>query len=79
MAEFLIKPHRVVTHTLFGIVVAHLNETGHREVLAQRMTVEAVVGQKAPQIRMAIEQHSEQIVNLALDTSQPRDRRRSRS
>ena len=67
MAEFLIKPHRVVTHTLFRIVVAHLNETGHREVLAQRVTVEAVVGQKAPQIRMGIEHHAEQIVDLALE------------
>src|SRR5258708_4428653 len=67
LAKFLIEPHRIVAHTLFRVVVAHLNETGHREVLAQRVTIEAVVGQKAAQIRMAVEYHAEQVINLALE------------
>ena len=66
LAEFLIEPHRLVAHPLFLIVVAHLDEAGHREILAQRMAVEAVVGQDAPQVRMAVEQHAEQVVDLAL-------------
>ena len=67
LAEFLIEPHRVVAHTLFRIVVAHLDETGHWEVLAQWVTVETVVGQDAAQIRMALEHHAEQVINLALE------------
>src|SRR5271167_2646140 len=79
VAEFLIEPHRLVTDALLLIVVANLDETGHREVLAQRMAVEAVVGEKAPRVRMAIEQHAEEVVNLALVPVRARiDRRRAR-
>ncbi len=48
-------------------VVAHLDVADQREVLAERMTDEAVVGQDAPQIRMAAEQDAEQIECLALE------------
>ena len=51
--EFLRQAHRLVDDALFLIVPAHLDEAGEREVLAQRMTFEAVVGQDAPQIGVA--------------------------
>ena len=47
VAEFLREPHRLVDHALLLVVVAHLDEAGQREVLAQRMALEAVVGEHA--------------------------------
>src|ERR1700722_6590829 len=82
LTEFLIEAHWLVAHALLRIVIAHLNETGHREVLAQRITIKAVVGQDAPQIRMTVKQHAKQVVNLTLvpvsariDGSRAHDRR----
>ena len=66
LAEFLVEPHGLVAHALLLVVVAHLDEAGHREVLAQRMAVEAVIGEDAAQVRMAVEQHAEEVVDLAL-------------
>src|ERR1700728_4831256 len=78
-AEFLIESHGLVTHPLFSVVVADLDKTGHRKVLAQRVAFEAVIGQNAPQVRMAIKQHAEQVINLALVPVRPRiDSRRTR-
>jgi hypothetical protein len=54
--------HRLVDHALLLIVVAHLDEAGQREILAQRMPLETVIGQDAAQIRMAGEQDAVQIV-----------------
>ena len=65
-AEFLGEPHRLVADALFFVVVAHFDEAGHREILAQRMAVEAVVGEDAAKIRMAVEQDAEQVVDFAL-------------
>src|SRR5712664_3680009 len=42
-AEFLIETDGFVEHPLLLVVVAHLDETGEREILAQRMAVKAVV------------------------------------
>src|ERR1700689_5447527 len=82
LTEFLIEPHWLVAHALLRIVVAHLNEAGHGKVLAQRVTIEAVVSQDAPHIRMTVKHHAEKVVNLALvpvsariDGSRAHDRR----
>ena len=56
MAEFLSEPHRLVDDALLLVVVADLDEAGQREILAQRMPLEAVVGEDAAQVRMAGEQ-----------------------
>ncbi len=47
-AELLGQLHRLVDHALLRIVVAHLDIAGEREVLAQRVALEAVVGEDAP-------------------------------
>ena len=58
--------HRLVDHPLQLVVVADLDVAGHREVLAQRMAVEAVVGQDAAQVRVAVEDDAVQVEGLAL-------------
>jgi hypothetical protein len=67
VAEFLRELHRLVDHALLLVVVAHLDEAGQREVLAQRMPLEAVVGEDAAQVRMAGEQDAVHVVGLALE------------
>ena len=44
IAKLLCEPDLVVDHALGLVVLAHLDEAGEREILAQRMTFEAVVG-----------------------------------
>src|SRR5262245_48136574 len=65
--EFLLQLHRFVDDALLQVVPAHLDEAGQREVLAQRMPLEAVVGQDAPQIGMIGEPHAVKIVGLTLE------------
>src|SRR5215467_1042270 len=62
VAEFLGEADRLVDHALLLVVVAHLDEAGERKVLAQRMALETVVGQQAPHVRMAGEDHPVEIV-----------------
>src|SRR6476620_2240439 len=50
LSEFLIEPHRLVDDALLLVVVAHLEITGHREIPAQGMPVETVIGEDAPEI-----------------------------
>src|SRR6478672_9486268 len=52
IAEFLGEPHLVVDDALLLVVVAHFDEAGQREILAQRMALEAVIGQKPPHVGM---------------------------
>jgi hypothetical protein len=56
VAEFLIELHRLVDDALLLVVVANLDEAGQREVLAQRIALEAVIGEDAAQVGMAGEQ-----------------------
>src|ERR1700730_2190981 len=65
--EFLVEADRLVEHPLLLVVVADLDETGERKVLAQRMAVEAVVGQEPPHVGMAGEDHAIEVVALALE------------
>src|SRR5437868_5363235 len=64
IAKFLREPHLVVDHALLLVVVAHLDKAGQRKILAQRMALEAVVGQQPPQVGMAGEQHAIEIVGF---------------
>jgi hypothetical protein len=77
IAEILRQLHRLVDHLLALLVVAHLDIAGQREILAQRMPLEAVIGQDAAQIGLAGEEDAEQVPGLALPPGGDRpDRRR---
>ena len=65
--ELLFQFHRLVDDALGLVVVANLDEAGQREVLAQRMAFEAIVGQQPPQVRMAREKYPVEIVGFALE------------
>ena len=67
IAELLLEPHRLVDHALQLVVLAHLDEAGERKILAQRMAFEAVIGEQAPHVGMAGEQHAVEVVGLALE------------
>ena len=54
LAELLRQLERLRHHTLLARVVSALNEAGEREVLAEGMTLEAIVGEDAPQVRVAL-------------------------
>src|SRR3546814_3127172 len=68
-AELLGQVHRLVDDPLLLLVVAHFLEAGQREVLAQGMALEAIVGEDAAQIGMVREEDAEHVPHLAL---QPR-------
>ncbi len=59
--------HRLVDHPLQLVVVADLDVAGHREVLAQRMPVEAVIREQAPQVRVPFEEDAVHVERLALE------------
>src|SRR6187399_834780 len=63
----LLDRDRLVHHALLGGVVAHLDVADQREVLAERMADEAVVGEDAAQIRVTGEKNAEQVERLALE------------
>jgi hypothetical protein len=66
LAVFLHEAHGLVDHALQLLVVAHLDIARGREVLAQRVPAEAVIGEDAAQVRVAREQDPEHVVDLAL-------------
>ena len=69
----------MVDDAFLGIVPPDFDEARHREVLAQRMPLEAVVGQDPAQVRMTGEQDAVEIVGLALvpvGGGEDRDQRR---
>src|SRR3954462_13671639 len=67
IAKFLGQPNRFVDDTLLLVVVTHLDEAGERKILAQRMTLETVVGEDAAHVGMAGEQDAIEIVGFALE------------
>ena len=67
LPEFLSEPDRLVDDALLLVVVANLDEAGQREILAQRVPLEAVVGEDAAQVRVAGEQDAVEVVGLALE------------
>lgn len=56
---------RLDDNPLLLLVVADLGVAGHGEVLAQWVAVETVVGHDAPQVRVANEEDTKEIVDLA--------------
>src|SRR5512141_2560528 len=58
--------HRLVDHALLLRVVAHFDLPRNREILAERMADEAVVGEYPAQVRMAGEHDAEQVERFAL-------------
>ena len=57
---------RLNDNPLLLLIVSQLRVSGQREILAQRVAVEAVVGHDATQIRVAGEEDAEHVVNLTL-------------
>ena len=68
-AEFLGQLHRLIDHALLLLVVAHLDIAGQREILAQRMAFETVIGQDAAQIGMVGEEDA--VESQASRSNQP--------
>src|SRR3989337_1815421 len=64
---FLHQLYRLIDSALQLIVVAELDEAGEREVLAQGVTLKAVIGEKSPEVRVAGEQDAVKIVSLSLE------------
>merc|ERR1711991_473150 len=56
---------RLIDHALLLVVVDHLVEAREREVLAQRVTVETIIGQYPTQIGMVIEQDAVHVEGFA--------------
>src|SRR5579863_1070939 len=59
--------HRLVDYAALLGVVADLDITDQREVLAKRMADEAVIGQQPAQVRVAVKQDAKQVIGLALE------------
>ena len=67
LAEILGELHRLVDNALLDLIVAAFDEAGQREVLAQRMAFEPVIGEDAAEIGVVGEQDAIQIPGLALE------------
>src|SRR6516165_2131619 len=66
-AELLVEAHGLVKHALLLVVVSHLDKAGQREILAQRMPLETVVGQDAPHVGVTGKEHAIEVIDLALE------------
>src|SRR6185437_3875824 len=78
-AEFLLQLHRLIDDALLLFVVAQLDIAGEREILAQRMALETVIGEDAAQVGVIGEIDAIEIPSLALEPAggaeETRDRR----
>src|SRR5690606_21529629 len=59
--------NRLVDHALLLGVVTHLDISDQREILAERVADETVVGEDATQVRMALEHDAVEVERLALE------------
>eukprot|EP00966_Prymnesium_polylepis_P059668 1383871-Prymnesium_polylepis.1 len=66
LAELLRQLHGLSDDAPLGGVVAALDEAAEWEILAQRVALEAVVGQDAPQVGVAREIYAVHVPRLAL-------------
>src|SRR5215831_18676575 len=73
VAEFLRESHRLVYDALLLVVIAHLNEAGEREILAQRVALESVIGQQPAHVRMPGKEHAVEVVGFALEPVRARE------
>src|SRR5579862_586871 len=62
-----INRDRLVDDALQFSVIAHLDVADQRKILAERVADESIVGEQAPQIRMASEQDAVQVKGFALE------------
>src|ERR1700691_6816420 len=67
VAELLRQAHRRIDDTFEFVVVTHLNKSGQRKILAQRIAVEPVVGEQPAHVRMAGEGDAVEVEDLALE------------
>src|SRR5208282_6389351 len=73
-AEFLDEIHRAVDHSLQLFVVMHFDIAGQREILAQRMAREAVIGEQPAQIGMAGEGDAVHVEGFPLEPARRREK-----
>src|SRR3954469_23980717 len=66
VSQLLRQLDGLIDDTALRVVVANLHEAREREVLPQRESFEAVIGEDAAQVRMPREQHAIKVVGLAL-------------
>src|ERR1700712_585265 len=59
--------HGLIDDALLLVVVAHFHMTGRREILAERMTDETVVGEDATKVEMTFEDYAVEVERLALE------------
>ena len=67
---------RLVDDALLLVGVAQLDIAGQREVLAQRIALEAIIGEDAAQVGVAGEEHAVHVEHFALEPAGDRHRRR---
>src|SRR5207247_2075836 len=65
--ELLGQLHRLIDHPLLLVVVTDFDIAGQREVLAQRITIEAIIREDATEIGVSSEEDAVQVVGLALE------------
>ena len=65
--ECLRELKRLNDNPLLLLVVPNLSVTGKREVLSQRVSVEAVIRHDSPEVRMPSEEHTKQVIDLTLE------------
>src|SRR5215467_8732541 len=73
VAELLREPHRLIHDALLLVVVAHLNESGEREILAQRVALESVIRQQPAHVRMAGKEHAVEVIGFPFEPIRARE------
>ena len=58
VTEFLLQLDRLIKHALQNVIVTHFNKPGNREILAQRVAFETVIGEDAAKVRMALKRNA---------------------
>lgn len=53
-------------NSLLLLVVSNLSVSGKREVLSERVSIKSVIGHNSPQVRVASEEDSKEVVNFTL-------------
>src|SRR5262245_18207426 len=66
IAKFLLQFHRLIDDALGFLAITHLDKAGEREILAQGMALNAVIGEDAAQVGMTGEQDAVEVESLAL-------------
>ena len=82
-AEILRERNRLIDHALLRLGIAQLHMARQREVLAERIALETIVGEDATQVRIAAERDTVHVEHLAFEPASDgpqagdaRDRRR---